>query len=344
MNYAQTFRSHYIYRRIFISEFEASAKAVSFPFLTQLHSAMQTYLPRELRDMIYAYLFPNDQGIMTGDLVRFPAPVFNRDFFVNTELPDEHHYNTWLESEIEVTNRSFQAGTQNVDKPGGWLLDASYVSKDMARDLAEIYYSSYGFELRIPKMKAFLHDDPTKTGFKPVEHIRKHLDIFVETTMSAGQMENAWASTANETEFLDRIYTTLKDLLLLSHIREIPITMRIGTCSPLHESQMEGDRRFYNVMEAIREPIYDMLHAGVNLEVSHISFATSKVRIISNEPCNFFRLGKEMWQNERQTHGPSWRPSSNFVTRENCQQGTLQQLLAQRWSFTESIDSYDSRM
>jgi hypothetical protein len=344
MNYAQRFRAHYISCRTFVSEFEASVKADSFPFLTELHSAMRIYLPTELRNMIYAYLLPIDK-YMTGDDVHFQLPFFNPDFHVNTELPEYDDYHSGrLESEVQTTTESFRAGTQDVHKPGSWLLNPSYVGKDMARDLAEIYYSSYGFGLQIKNMKSFLHDDRTETGFKPVEHIRKKLDIFVQTTMGNGRLEGAWASTDNETEFLDRIYTTLRDLLLLSHIREIPITIRIGTCSPLREPQMEGDRRFYNVMEAVREPIYDLLHAGIELEVWHVALSSNKSRVISKEPWNFFRVSKELWQDERQTHGSSWRPSSNFVTREDCQQDTLQQLLVQRWGFAESIDSYGSRI
>lgn len=334
-------RAHHISYRTFVSEYEPSVKADSFPFLTELHSAMRTYLPTELRDMIYAYLLPIDNHI-TGDVVHVPLPSFNPDFHFNAELPKYHDYR--LESEVTTTTRSFYAGTHDVHKPGSWLLNPSYVGKGMARELAEFYYSSYGFGLQIRNMKDFLHEDRTETGFKPVEHIKKKLDIYVHTTMGNGGLEGAWASTANETEFLDRIYTTLRDLLLLTHIREIPIIIRIATCSPLWKPQMEGDRRFYNVMEAVREPIYDLLHSSVNLEVWHIASSSLTSRVISKGPWNFFKISKELWQEERRTHGSSWRPSSNFVTREDCQPDTLQQLLVQRWGFTESIDSYGSRI
>jgi hypothetical protein len=333
-------RSGLIFFRTFVSEFEASVKADSLPFLTELHSAIHIYLPTELRNMIYACLLPIDEG-MNGNDVHFQLPFSNPDFHANTSLSENDDYHSArLESEIQTTRKSFKAGTQDVHKPGGWLLNSSYVGKDMARNLAEIYYSSYGFELQMQNMKSFLYDDRTETGFKPVEHIRKKLDIFIQATRNNGRLERAWASTDNETEFLNRIYFILRDLLLLSHIREIPIIIRISTCSPSWAPSMEGDRRFYNVMEAVREPIYDLLHNGVDLEVWHVASASNESRLISKEPWNFFSAGKELWQDERQTHGPSWRPSSNFVTKEDCQQDTLQQLLVQRWGFTESIDSY----
>jgi hypothetical protein len=305
---------------------------------------MRTYLPTELRDMIYAYLLPIEKQHTIGGVVHLQLPFFNPDFHLNTELPDWDDLSGRVESEVQATTRAFQAGTEDVHEPGGWLLNPSYVGKDMARDLAEIYYSSYGFGLQIKNMKSFLHDDRTETGFKPMEHIRNKLDIFVQTTMGNGRLEGAWASTDNEKEFLDRIYTTLKDLLLLSHIHEIPIIIRVSTGSPLWEPQMEGDRRFYNVMEAVREPIYDLLHAGIDLEVWHIASSSHKSRVVSKGPWNFFRLSKELWEEERQTHGLSWTPSSNFVIREECQQDELQRLLVQRWGFTESIDSYGSRI
>lgn len=334
-----------IFRRTFVSEFEANVKADTLPFLTGLYSAIRTYLPAELRDMIYAYLLPLDK-YMDGNDVHFQLPFFNPDFHGNIPLSDydDDDRSGRIESEIQTTTKSFQGGTEDVHQPGGWLLNSSYAGRGMARDLAEIYYSSYGFGLQMKNMKSFLHDDRTGTGFKPLEHIRKKLDIYVQTTMGNGSMELAWADTDNETEFLNRIYTNLRDLLLLSHIREIPIIIRISTGSPLWSSATEGNRRFYNVMEAVREPIYDMLHAGVHLEVWHVASSSHKSRVISKGPWNFFPISKELWQEERQRHGPSWRPSSNFITREDCQQDTLHDLLVKRWGFTESIDSYGSRI
>lgn len=270
-------------------------------------------------------------------MVYLQQPLFDPDFHASLEYDG---LDIQIESEVTTTKKSFVTGTEDVHKPGGWLLNPSYVGKDMARDLAEIYYSSYGFSLDMRNMKEFLHEDHTETGFKPEEHIRKKLNIFVSTTRGNGQMEGAWASTDSETEFLGRIYSNLRHLLLLSHIREIPIVISISTCSPLWEPPMEGDRRFYNVMEAVREPIYDLIHAGVDLEVRHHAFSSSKTRVISKGPWNFFKISKELWNDERKSHGPSWRPSSNFVTREDCKQDTLQQLLVQRWDFKGSIDSY----
>ncbi|CAI6342592.1 unnamed protein product [Periconia digitata] len=332
-------------QKTFVSVFEASVKADSLPFLTGLHSAIRTYLPTEIRDMIYAYLLPMDKYRDVCD-VHFQLPFFNPDFHGN--LPpsdyDDDDRSGRVESELQTTTKSFQAGTEDVHQPGGWLLNPSYVGKAMARDLAEIYYSSYGFGLEMRNMHSFLHVDRTETGFKPLEHIRKELSIQVRTTMGNGSKERAWAGTDNETEFLNRIYTNLRDLLLLSHIQEIPIIITIITGSPLWRGATEGDRRFYNVMEAVREPIYDMLHAGVNLEVWHIASPSHKSRIISKGPWNFFNTSKELWHEERQSHGPSWRPSFNFITIEDCQEDTLYQLLVQRWGFTESIDSYSSRI
>lgn len=344
MKYAQMFRSHHISCRTFVSEFEATVKADSFPFLTDLHSAIQTYLPSELRDMVYAYLLPSDR-CTTTNTIYFRMPDFDPDFHANTEwYGNDHYHSVWIDSEVQASTRGFVAGTQDVHKPGGWLLNPSYVGKGMARDLAEIYYSSYSFGLDMRVLKTFLHDDPTDTGFKPAEHIRKQLYIDVVTTRCCGWIEGAWASTKSETDFLHRIYTTLGELRLLSHIQEIPIRMNIKTSPPSYDSQIEGDRRFYNIMETVREPIYDLLHSGVNLEVWHYKVSSGKTRIISKEPWNFFRASKESWQDERQTHGPSWRPSSNFVTREDCNQDTLRQLLAQRWGLTELMDFYASHM
>lgn len=212
----------------------------------------------------------------------------------------------------------------------------------MARELAEIYYSSYRFGLDIKNKRGFLHDDRTDTGLKPIEHIRKRLDVLIWVTMNNGEREGAWANTDYEERFLNRIYTNLKHLLLLPHIHKIPVTIRIGTF-PLtchlrrgddpRSYNMEGDRRFYNIMEAVREPIYDLLHADVNLEVWHVASFLDNGHIVLKGPRNYFEMSKDAWQEERQSHGSSWTPSSNFISREDCQKDTLRRLLVQRWGF-----------
>jgi hypothetical protein len=294
--------------------------------LIKLHGAMHTYLPTELRNMVYAYLLPIE------DTVFFELPTYQPEF---------HDYDSGhIESDLWTTTRSFRAGTQDLDKPGSWLLNPAYVGKRMARDLAEIYYSSNKFSLEMRNLRGFFYEDRTDTGFKPIEFLRKKLSIQVETSMGNGQSERVWASTENEQEFLCRVYTNLRELLLLSYIPEIPIRIAIVTYSPRWEPQMEGERRFYNVMETVREPIYDLLHAGVNIRVQHIAANDHDCRVISEDPWNYFTIEKDKWHKEKRSHGTSWRPSCNFLTREDCQEDTLRRLLEQRWGHAKSIYSY----
>lgn len=67
---------------------------------------MRTYLPTELRNMIYAHLLPNKSN-MTGDFLHLPLPLFNPDFYVNRELRNGKLRSTWLNSEVQTTTTSF---------------------------------------------------------------------------------------------------------------------------------------------------------------------------------------------------------------------------------------------
>lgn len=313
---SQRYYTHRITCRSFISEFEADVQADSCASLTKLNSAMHARLPTELRSMIYAYLLP------TEDSASFWLPEYD-PYFDDPDLEDS-----------VTTKRSFDAGTQDTDKPGAWL-NPAYVGKNMARDLAEIYYSSRSFSLDMRNMSQFLHEDRTDSGFKPMEHLRKGLTIRVMTTMTYAENGWVWSSIENEQDVFDRIYTTLKDLLLLSHLPKMPVTICICTCSVASESEVESVRRFYNIMEAVREPIYDLLHAGVDLKIwdepLFSCVANNDSQMTQEGSLNQFAMGKDEWHKERQSHGTSWVPSSNFVTREDCQEDMLRQLLEQRW-------------
>ena len=103
---------------------------------------------------------------------------------------------------------------------------------------------------------------------------------------------------------------------------------------------MEGDRRFFNVLEAVRVPIYDLIHAGVKTVVTHVAVNSLRTVIISGEPLNYFAMSKDEWEKERSTHGPGWKPSLNFVLKEDCDEMRLEELLEERWNHVRSIDAY----
>lgn len=322
--------------RAFVAEFEVYSKAESLESLTQLHSDIRSKLPSELRDMIYSYL--DIQGTAYGDdpIKHFPISVdrggFDPNFHDNEDL--------FLYEKTQEARRVFESGTFDSLKPGGWLLNPEYVGHGMARDIAEIFYSVNDFSIHINELREFLISDPTRTGLKPYEYIRHKVTIYVPTTLCNGSSERAWQTTENEIEFLNGLYAQLNSLVLITQQSHISVELWLVTSAQRRLNPEVGERRFYNIMESVRAPIYNLIHAGVNILVIHRYKRNSCTRTISEDPLNYFFMSKEEWETEKRGHGSTWMPSMNFITQEEFDDGKkeqgsmkrqLKKLMKQRW-------------
>ncbi|KAF2442841.1 hypothetical protein P171DRAFT_433232 [Karstenula rhodostoma CBS 690.94] len=220
----------------------------------------------------------------------------------------------------------------------------------MAREIAETFYSVKDFGVHVYQLEELLLSDPTGTGLKPYETIRGKISVHIPTTMCNGGSERAWRSTENEVAFLNGLYTQLNHLTRLTHKSRLTIEIRLTTSAPLRMKYEQGERRFYNIMESVRAPIYNLIHAGVNVTVKHTRMSNAKTRNISEEPLNYFRMSKEAWEAEKKSHGLDWKPSVDFITREELEdedeglrsdaERRLREALEQRWGHLNSIDAY----
>ena len=287
-------------------------------------------LPVELRDMIYSYLDIKQRFQVNCGFNNYDA---NFHSFEGIQVDDV----------LRKGCIAFEAGTYDVLQPGGWLVNPDYVGHGMAREIAEKFYTVNDFHVSQYFLANFLTTDRTQTGMKPYEYIRGKLAIVIETTRCNGGSERAWQSTENEVAFLNNIYNNLNPLTLLTHKSQISIDIYLSTSSPLWEPQTEGDRRFYNIMETIREPIYDLIHAGFSVTVEHTAKSSLHRRNISGKSpndLNYFKMGRVEWEVEKNSHEPNWLPSTNFVSREENDEIKLSELLKQRWDHEKSIDAY----
>lgn len=300
--------------------------------LTALHTAMCAKLPIEVRNMIYFYLIAEKRPP-----TYFGQDSYNPNFQSGTEIKVDHA--------LQDGRTAFDAGTYDILEPGGWLLNPEYVGHGMAREIAEMFYILNKFVVpEVRFLPELLIVDRTQTGLMPYEYIRGKLGVGITTTRCNGGNERAWQSTENEVEFLDGVCNQLNTLNLLKHKSQLSITITVRTSAPLWKPESEGERRFYNVMEAIRWPIYELIHGGVQVSVNHTAQSSLRTRTISEGPTNYFAMGREEWEEEKRSHGPGWLPSANFISREDIEEDRnedrLRELLKQRWGHLRSIDAY----
>lgn len=322
--------------RTFVTEFEIFSKVEIHNSLKQLYSEMRSKLPLELREMIYSYLDIQGRAYHNDPTKHIPIVVgqgrFDPDFHDNEEV--------FLDEKLEEARRVFESGSFDSLKPGGWMLNHEYVGQGMAREIAEIFYSVNNFTIRHKELKEFLLLDRTQTDMKPYEYIRREICVIVSTTQCNGDTERAWQTTQNEIEFLTGIYEELKSLMLITRKSDVSIEIWLVTSQPGWNEHLAGERRFYNIMESIRAPIYDLIHAGVDITVTHDYMSTGCELNISKGSLNFFSMSKEEWEKEKREYSPDWMPSMNFITREEVgtrakEQGSrrrhIKKLLKQRW-------------
>ncbi|OAG01916.1 uncharacterized protein CC84DRAFT_1167100 [Paraphaeosphaeria sporulosa] len=335
--------------RAFVAKFEACVKEDSLGSLAELHDMMHSKLPVELRDMIYWHLTVRVR--QRACYPTRPGPIYVHQ---ETYDPNFHSYRgAATDSEYKTALMIFEDGNTDSLKPGGWLLNPEFVGRGMAREIAERFYAVKDFSVHVYQLEEFLFSDRTGTGFKPCDYIRGHISVYVPTTFCNGKTERAWQNTENEVAFLNGLYTQLSHLMRLAHKSRLTIEIQVTTSAPLRIKYEQGERRFYNIMESVRAPIYDLIHAGANVIVKHTKVSSSTTRNISEEPMNYFRMNKEAWEAERKTHGPDWMPSISFIAREELEdedegrrsiaERRLREALEQRWGHLHSIDAYGSR-
>jgi hypothetical protein len=331
--------------RAFVTEFEVCVKKDSLDPITELHGMMQAKLPVELREMVYSFLNIPTGGWNGSATARHTVHVAQK-----TYDPNFHDESMNIDDEYNDARAIFDYGSYDFIQPGGWLLNPEFVGRGMAREIAEIFFSVNDFAVNVYQLEELLVSDRTGTGLKPFEYIRGRIDIRVSTTMCNGESERAWKSTGNEVAFLNGLYTQLSQLTRLTQKDRLTVAIRLLTSAPLRIEYQQGERRFYNIMESVRAPIYDLIHTGVNVIVDHTHMANLHTRRISEGPLNYFSMSKEAWGAEKRSHGPDWMPSMNFIMREELKdedegrrtnaERRLREALERRWGHTRSIDAY----
>ncbi|KAF1948939.1 hypothetical protein CC80DRAFT_497849 [Byssothecium circinans] len=290
-------------QKAFLILFEKCAKEDVRPVLEALHGAMRERLPLEIRTLIYTYL------------VSAPWPHHRNAtnvVHIGRERCIDEHYRDIIfparKAAWRFSHLAFFMGTVDVHELGGWLLNPEYVGPAMAREMAEVYYSSKEFHVDdIGHLKELLMSDRSGTGFKPYDFIRGKFTV--ETTIWLTSPD-----TTSEYARLHGLYEELNSLNLLTRKSQLEVDIRMLILTPMWMSEGEGVRRLYNVMEAVRTPIYDLRYSGAKVTlkvVTERSFATS---LISSEPINNSVWDREAWGREKTREG--WVPSENFVAPE----------------------------
>ena len=303
---------------------------------------MDAKLPRELRDMIFWYLaVPGPPTIYPTR----PGPIYAHR---KNHNPNFQSAGGEMASEYEDARRMYETGSTDRLRPGGWLLNAEFVGSGMAREIAQTFYTVKSFDVHVDSLETLLLEDRTGTNLKPYEYIRTKVSVRVPTTCNNVD-EKAWRSTENEVAFLNGLYTRLSRLMLLANNPRVEVVIWLETYTSHNMTYEQGERRFYNILQAVRAPVYNLIHAGMDVSVRQVRLGSYKGRNLSAEPSNYFNLSREAWEAEKGGHGADWMPSRDFIMGEELDDGDLErraaavgklrEALEQRWGHFRTLDT-----
>lgn len=225
--------------------------------------------------------------------------------------------------ECERTHKDFRlafyayhAGTYDILKVGGWMLNPQYVGHTMSRDVAEIFYSTKNFYLDVCDVEDFLLCDRKQAGLKPCNYIRHNISIMVRTD---GEEERTWWYAEDEIAFLNNIHKQLSFLTLITHKSEVSINLRLLTSRSYRGTRSPQDRELYNILESVRTPIYDLIHSGFNISVILAYICHGREEDVIKGHWNYFSMSKANWEAEKCRRDADWLPSMEFIMDEDLE-------------------------
>jgi len=194
-------------------------------------------LPREIRDMVYAYLISS-------------APNGTKSF----KPYDNFHH---------------------IARDVFFAIDPAFVGKEMAREVAELYYTTERFTINSSQPET-LTNDPHNIGVKPADFLTR-LKISPNAHLSRpynhGYVKGMWAKD------IARVRTEMRALanVVLERVKRkdrLYVNIVINTRFP--ESlepdlalDLDGEKDLAIVLDLIRHPVYDLMHACKDVHIEH---------------------------------------------------------------------------
>ncbi|KAF2639657.1 hypothetical protein P280DRAFT_550367 [Massarina eburnea CBS 473.64] len=303
-----------------------------------LASTMHKLLPRELRDMIYQYLYICDKPIPVGShhFTTYKPTVLETS--TPPALPQDasSQYATALISglgpEAEAHDHSVDP-PQDVILPGDHTLDPAYVGRQVAIEASQLYYSSNTFSVctlentlpeflftdivsnfpKSPTHSQSIHAPLNITPFDLVHNLQirvkyEHFDTY--------RTHYLWGHFTHEQDFLLQIYTNLSALTQRRNELSVPdssaqlrppppaLTIEFILMTAFYSLDWnpfpvtDTLRRLTNLFEALRTPLYTLRHDHA-AEISVIHHDDGCFPF-PMRLTNLFSMSREDWEYEKQ--------------------------------------------
>ena len=253
-------------------------------------------LPAELRDDVYTFICIEDRPIEI-----LPSRL-NRPLLL-------HELSLWKRYDNEDINNHFITATL---QPDSYVLDPRNVGPKAALEISKSYYSRNVFDISVgldeyaQVLSRFLTAPPyLKESVKPFELVRKVVIRGklqeVPKLLDKFKIYRDERDSDGEIDLLEDWQSSMRDVALIEHTDRLRLEFVLETnfhhtgpsLFALREfSQVEKLRCLLHFLEMLRQPIYDLIHAGAKVTV------TLKDDWNAGRPkdlTHFFSLTGQMW-------------------------------------------------
>ncbi|PVI08750.1 hypothetical protein DM02DRAFT_608098 [Periconia macrospinosa] len=334
----------------------------------QLATMMLKRLPRELREMVYEYIYIEEKPILIGSNHFIPLTFFSssegKDMVRSLE-PSGGDLARALHTGIGDGAIIFDHSIVPPDDcllPTDYALDPSYMGIDIAHEASKLYYASNTFSLCTTRnsIQDFLFCDPglnfprsddegtiRAVGILPIDYVR-NLQIRVKYEhFDIDRHYYLWGPFEREQDLLMGIFKDLEALTRPGFSASLPerkIEVIIMTAFPPWPIEpvpaADTHRRLINILEAIRNPIYTLQH-DQDARISVLHHDEGRY-IFPRSLTNLFALTKLDWEYEKRylersktIYSPLHylvAPAKEGAVENGFPQSKLNGLLKRRWA------------
>ncbi|KAF2833566.1 hypothetical protein CC86DRAFT_400188 [Ophiobolus disseminans] len=227
-------------------------------------------------------------------------------------------------------------------------MNPAFVGREVAREITAVYWSKNSFMFTSTgEFKEAMANDPFGLGMSPFDHIRTMTILLEYGYGSHADSESAYfMQTFEESKSLHVIKR--KDLLCVEIRLNTDFRVRAGAF------ELEDECRMLNLLEMIRYPVYELLHAGSKIDIMeyngdggdlaerHLTGYPESTQVGAHPNVNFFQMNSNEWAKEKDSVG-LWDASKNFVLEENnvLDETKLRNALRERWGKTHAMEGFD---
>ena len=243
-------------------------------------------LPREIRDLVYFHLVCDlSEGMVRIGYSRAPS------YFDYDDFDDEHGY----------------YGESKDMQPSSYAMNPAFVGMEMAKEIAAVYWSKNSFMFTTQnELRHALTTDHFGLDVSPFDHIREFV-VQVEHHFNANP-------PPDEESWLHKRFDALQTMCMVKKKDLLKVEIRLSTDFD-DPADIEDERCMFNLLEMLRYPVYELLHAGSEVRIEQYNgeedslqedvgdrFLTiySRSWRKENKPeLDFFQMSAEEWEKVR---------------------------------------------